>query len=69
MAQSARELRDSGSLYLRYMQALKRYGEPEEEQPSPGHVIRHCPNCGMRAIFRLDPEGNWFECLHCGEYA
>ena len=69
MAQSARELREGGSLYLRYMQALKRYGEPEEERPSPGHVIRHCPHCGMRAIFRLDPEGNWYECLHCGEYA
>jgi len=70
MAQSARELRDSGSLYLRYVQALKRYGEPDEEdRPSPGHVIRHCTHCGMRAMFRLDPQGNWYECLHCGEYA
>ena len=69
MAQAEQELR--GSLYVRYMQALKRYGEaPEQDdEPSPGHVIRHCTSCGMRAMFRLDPEGTWYECLHCGEYA
>jgi hypothetical protein len=56
-------------LYERYVQALKRYGDPGDEAPSPGHVIRYCHNCGMRAMFRLDPEGNWYECLHCKHYA
>jgi hypothetical protein len=68
MAQAQRDARD-GSLYLRYMQALRRYGEQEESQPSPGHVIRRCNHCGMRAMFRLDPDGIWYECLHCGHYA
>jgi len=54
---------------MRYVQALKRHGSPEETVPSPGHVIRYCHSCGQRAIFRLDPDGNWYECLHCKHYA
>ena len=68
MARPEEEMKDS-FLYRRYLQALKRYGDPAEERPSPGHVIRHCPGCGMRSMFRLDPEGMWYECLHCGHYA
>ena len=68
MAQRAHELEDP-LLYEKYLQALKRHGDPREDQPSPGHVIRHCTNCGQRALFRLDPEGTWYECLHCGHYA
>jgi hypothetical protein len=56
-------------LYRRYLQALERHGDPREDVPSPGHVVRYCANCGMRAMFRLDPEGTWYECLHCGHYA
>ena len=56
-------------LYQRYVRALARYGDPRDEAPSPGHVVRYCPNCGLRAMFRLDPEGNWYECLHCKHYA
>ena len=67
MAQRQYETRDV--LYERYLQALARYGDPRDEAPSPGHVIRRCPNCGMRAMFRLDPEGGWYECLHCRHYA
>ncbi len=67
MAQAARETGDP-FLYERYVQALKRHGATQEEQPSPGHVVRYCHNCGMRAMFRLDPGGTWFECTHCGEY-
>jgi DNA-directed RNA polymerase subunit RPC12/RpoP len=68
MAQAQEDL-ETGALYQRYVQALKRYGDPMDKQPSPGHVIRHCTNCGMRAMFRMDPDGMWYECLHCGHYA
>ncbi len=68
MAQAREELQ-TGALYMRYVEALRRHGKTEEPQPSPGHVVRYCHNCGMRAIFRLDPDGNWYECLHCKHYA
>jgi hypothetical protein len=68
MAQRAYELEDP-FLYERYLRALRQHGEPQEETPSPGHVIRLCHNCGLRSIFRLDPNGNWHECLHCGHFA
>jgi len=68
MARREEDLEDS-FLYRGYVRALERYGDSRDERPSPGHVIRHCPSCGMRAMFRLDPEGMWFECLHCGHYA
>ena len=64
MAQASEELGD-GLLYQRYLRALRLYGEPREEEPSPGHVVRYCHNCGQRAMFRFDPEGTWYECLHC----
>ena len=67
MSQASKELQ-SDLLYQRYVRALHRYGEAREEEPSPGHVIRYCHNCGMRAMFRLDPEGNWYECLHCKHF-
>jgi len=66
MAQAPEEL-PGPLLYQRYLRALRRFGDPHEEQPapSPGHVIRFCHACGQRAMFRLDPEGIWYECLHC----
>ncbi len=68
MAQAREELQ-TGALYMRYVEALRRHGKTEEPQPSPGHVVRYCHSCGMRAMFRLDPDGNWYECLHCRHYA
>jgi hypothetical protein len=68
MAQS-RQVVEERALYERYLRALRRYGPPEPPSPSPGHAIRHCHACGQDAMFRLDPEGNWYECLHCGHYA
>jgi hypothetical protein len=67
MARTSEALKDD-PLYRRYLQALERHGEPEQRRPSPGHVIRYCHTCGQRAMFRLDPEGNWYECLHCKHY-
>jgi len=67
MAQAQEDVRDP-FLYTRYLQALERTQPEEPEEPSPGHVIRHCHHCGQRAMYRLDPEGNWYTCLHCGEY-
>jgi hypothetical protein len=60
---------ERGALYLRYLQALNRYGPPEDPAPSPGHAIRQCTHCGRATIFRLDPEGTWFECSRCGHFA
>ncbi len=67
MAQRGEEV-DGGLLYHRYLEALKRHGSAKEESPSPGHVIRYCHACGMRAMFRLDPEGMWYECMHCKHF-
>lgn len=67
MAQVQEEVTD-GLLYRRYLQALRRYGPAGQEEPSPGHVIRHCHHCGQQAMFRLDPDGMWYECLHCRHY-
>lgn len=67
MAQASEEVQGD-LLYQRYLQALRRYGESRSEEPSPGHVIRYCHNCGQRAMFRLDPEGSWYECLHCKHF-
>jgi hypothetical protein len=64
----AREEVSDRLLYQRYIQAMKRLGAPQDERPSPGHVIRHCHTCGQRAMFRLDPEGTWYECLHCKHF-
>ena len=68
MALRAEELHED-PLYRRYLRALDEYGEPEETAPSPGHAIRHCPTCGAHTMFRLDPEGTWYECMRCGHYA
>jgi hypothetical protein len=68
MALRARDVGD-GLLYQKYLQALQRYGEPERPAPSPGHAIRQCAHCGIARKFRLDPEGTWYECMHCGHYA
>lgn len=67
MSQASTELQDD-LLYQRYLRALDRYGQAEGEEPSPGHVIRYCHNCGMRAMFRLDPAGTWYECMHCKHF-
>lgn len=57
-------------LYRRYVRALERWGEPDpEETPSPGHSIRSCAHCGKHTMFRLDPEGTWYECTRCGHYS
>ncbi len=57
------------ALYQRYLDALERYGDSPAPQPSPGHQIRFCATCGLQTMFRLDPDGTWYECLRCGQYA
>ena len=68
VGEPARQLEDR-LLYRRYVEALKRYGPPEPKPPSPGHAIRRCPGCGSTTIFRLDPDGTWYECTRCGHFA
>ena len=57
------------ALYRRYLEALERYGEPEEPAPSPGYAIRHCAQCGSHTMFKLDPDGTWYECTRCHHFA
>lgn len=68
MAEPAFQLNER-LMYRRYVDALRRYGPPEPSEPSPGHAIRHCAHCGQANIFRLDPDGTWYECTRCGQYA
>ncbi len=68
MALRADEL-DRDPIYQRYLAALRRHGVPDPEVPSPGHAIRNCASCGQHTMFRLDPEGTWYECMRCGHYA
>jgi hypothetical protein len=56
-------------MYQRYLAALRRYGDPEPPAPSPGHAIRQCTHCGRATMFRLDPDGTWYECTRCGHFA
>ena len=70
MALRADEL-EEGRLYERYLEALARHGEVEKlpsDEPR-ATVVRHCSSCGMHTVFRLDPEGTWYECTHCQHYA
>lgn len=69
LPQSQFEDLDANVLLGRYLRALKRYGQPEPKASSPGHAIRSCARCGRHTIFRMDPEGTWFECSVCGSYA
>jgi transposase len=55
-------------LLRRYLRALAREPQPVRE-PSPGHAIRTCPECGDRSIFVLEAEGTWYRCSRCGHYA
>ena len=68
MAETAAPLEER-LLYHRYVEALRRHGAPEPAEPSPGHAIRHCAHCGKARIFRLDPDGTWYECERCGHFA
>jgi hypothetical protein len=52
-----------------YLRILTRDGSNDPKLRSPGHDLRTCATCGSRAAFTLDPEGTWFRCTRCGEYA
>ena len=58
--------RSDGLLYLRYMRSMR---VPRKNAPPPGVDYRTCANCGRRARFYLDPEGNWYTCTACGHLA
>ena len=69
MAQAAATLEeDFGLVFSRYLRGLARHPSPSATT-SPGHDVRICAACGERAPFALDPEGTWYRCHHCGEYA
>ncbi len=69
MAQAAVTLEEDFGLVLsRYLRGLARRSSPQAAT-SPGHDVRICASCGERASFALDPEGTWYRCHRCGEYA
>jgi hypothetical protein len=51
------------------LRVLDRDEDFDSKVRSPGHDLRTCAACGVRTSFSLDPEGTWFVCSHCGEYA
>jgi hypothetical protein len=52
-----------------YLRILTRDRDAEPKLRSPGHDLRTCATCGSRTAFTLDPEGTWFRCTRCGEFA
>lgn len=52
-----------------YLRIRTRTGNLDPKLRSPGHDLRTCPECGERTAFTLDPEGTWFRCTHCGQFA
>jgi hypothetical protein len=70
MAQRAEMLELDEDRVLRdYLRLLTGDHPVEPKLRSPGHDLRTCAACGHRAAFTLDPEGTWFRCTRCGEYA
>jgi hypothetical protein len=70
MAQAAELLEiDEDRLLRDYLRILTREDHSEPRLRSPGHDLRTCGDCGERTAFTLDPEGTWFRCTRCGEYA
>ena len=60
---------DEDRILKDYLRILTHEGHPDLRLRSPGHDLRTCATCGRRTAFTLDPEGTWFRCTHCGEYA
>jgi hypothetical protein len=70
MARPAETLEiDEGKVLRDYLRLLTQDHPAEPKLRSPGHDLRTCPACGHRTAFTLDPEGTWFRCTRCGEYA
>lgn len=70
MAQVAATLEeDYGMVLSRYLRSLARRTPSGPHPDSPGHDVRVCAACGHRAPFSLDPEGVWYRCHSCGQYA
>jgi len=68
MAQVEKMGFDQDDLLRSYVRAHQREGTANQAAPAPGQVVRQCSRCGMRSMFRLDPEGTWYECQHCKRY-
>lgn len=60
---------DEDQILRDYLRVLTRDGHGEPMLRSPGHDLRTCASCGRRTAFTLDPEGTWFRCTHCREFA
>jgi hypothetical protein len=60
---------DEDRILRDYLRLLTREARPELRLRSPGHDLRTCTSCGSRTAFTLDPEGTWFRCVRCGEFA
>ena len=60
---------DEDRILRDYLRLLTQDAHTEPMLRSPGHDLRSCVSCGRRTAFTLDPEGTWFRCTVCGEYA
>jgi hypothetical protein len=60
---------DEDRILRDYLRLLTKEARPELRLRSPGHDLRTCGSCGSRTAFTLDPEGTWFRCTRCGEFA
>jgi hypothetical protein len=56
-------------LLERYLAARAVHGPAPEEKIGPGRELRTCASCGEHSIFKLDPNGTWYECSACGALA
>ena len=63
---------DYDLVYRDYLRALERMGTqavPEQQSEPDQLSARYCAHCEEMTMFRLDPEGAWFECLKCRRFA
>lgn len=60
---------DEDRVFRDYLRLLTRDHRVEPMLRSPGHDLRSCASCGRRTAFTLDPQGTWFRCTRCGEFA
>lgn len=68
MASTATDLHEP-DLLEDYVRALAREGGSHDVVLDAGRQLRTCVNCGERTVFRLEPDGTWYRCTNCREYA
>lgn len=68
MASTAPKL-EKPDLLRDYLRNLSREGGSHDVVIDEGRQVRTCARCGERTVFRVEPEGTWYRCGACREYA